>query len=107
FSFSKDANLIYAAFKQTHGIDLQREKLHWWQFLALFMDLGPDTTFCSLVSLRKRRMAGKLTKAEREAVSELGDWMDVPQPDNRTAEEKRKDEDFERRYQAAKAKERL
>src|SRR5690348_21742 len=36
YSFAKDARFIFAAFKQTHGIDLQKDELHWWQFLSLF-----------------------------------------------------------------------
>lgn len=40
YSFAKDANFIFAAFKQTHGVDLSDSNdLHWWKFLALFADL--------------------------------------------------------------------
>ena len=47
YSFSKDAGFIFSAFRQTHGIDLETAELHWWKFLALFMDLGAETTFSS------------------------------------------------------------
>ena len=94
FSFSKDAGLIYAAFRQTHGIDLTTANLHWWQFLALFMDLGQDTTFCQLVALRKRIKTGKATKEERASAREMGELFDVPEIDTRTLEEK----DAERRF---------
>lgn len=92
YSFSKDANLIYAAFRQTHGIDLQTAKLHWWQFLALFMDLGADTTFSNLVSLRKRVKEGKATADERMIAAEMGDAFIVPEPDTRTWEQIKEDE---------------
>jgi hypothetical protein len=63
FSWAKDAQLIYAAFQQTHGIDLQAvEFLHWWKFVALFMDLGANTAFCNLVGLRRRVKTGKASK---------------------------------------------
>lgn len=88
YSFSKDANFIYAAFKQTHGVDLNKDNLHWWIFLALFMDLGADTTFCNLVSLRKRIKTGKASKDERAAAREMGELFDVPDIDTRTLEEK-------------------
>jgi hypothetical protein len=95
FSFEKDANLIFAAFRQTHGIDLQNiEYLHWWSFLALFMDLGADTAFCNLVGLRKRVKSGKATKEERETAREMGDMFDVPEIDDRTLEEKEKEAEF-------------
>jgi hypothetical protein len=89
YSFTKDANLIFAAYKQTHNIDLaDTEYLHWWKFLAMFMDLGSNTTFSNLVSLRKRIKSGKATKEERAIASELGDLIDVPDYDDRTIEEK-------------------
>jgi hypothetical protein len=94
YSFSKDADLIYAAFRQTHGIDLTTAELHWWAFLALFSDLGADTVFCNLAALRKRLRTGKATKEEREAASELGDLIEVPEPDTRTLEEKMADAQF-------------
>lgn len=94
YSFQKDAGFIFAAFRQTHGIDLETAKLHWWKFLALFMDLGADTTFCNLVSLRKRLKTGKATKEERQAAREMGDLIEVPEPDTRTLEERQKEEEF-------------
>jgi hypothetical protein len=97
FSFEKDANLIFAAFRQTHGIDLQNiEYLHWWSFLALFMDLGADTAFCNLVGLRKRVKSGKATKEERETAREMGDMFDVPEIDTRTLEEREQEAEFMR-----------
>lgn len=97
YSFSKDANFIFAAFRQTHGIDLQKTTLHWWEFLALFMDLGSETTFCQLVSLRKRIKTGKATKEERRAAREMGDLIDVPEFDDRTLAEKEAEAEFLRK----------
>ena len=94
YSFSHDANFIFAAFRQTHGIDLQTDNLHWWKFLALFMDLGSETTFCSLVSLRKRIKTGKATKEEKAAAREMGDIFNVPELDTRTLEEKELERQF-------------
>ena len=94
YLFSKDANYIFAAFKQTHGIDLQIAKLHWWKFLAYFMDLGSDTTFCALVGMRKRVKTGKATKEEMQAAREMGDIFDIPDIDNRTLEEREREEEF-------------
>jgi hypothetical protein len=72
YSFSKDANFIFSAFKQTHGIDLDTAQLHWWKFLALFMDLGSETTFCQLTALRNRLATGKASKEEKSAAREMG-----------------------------------
>jgi hypothetical protein len=94
YSFSHDANFIFAAFRQTHGIDLQTDNLHWWKFLALFMDLGSETTFCSLISLRKRIKTGKATKEEKAAAREMGEMFIVPELDTRTMEEKELERKF-------------
>jgi hypothetical protein len=94
YSFSKDADLIFAAFQQTHRIDLETAKLHWWKFLALFSDLGGDTTFCQLVGLRKRLKTGKATKEEREEARDMEDIIEIPEPDDRTLEEKEKERIF-------------
>ena len=103
-SFSNDANFIFSAFRQTHQIDLQAAELHWFEFLALFMDLGAETTFCSLVSLRKRVKSGKASKHELEAARELGDVFRVPEIDNRSPEERRQEDEFMKAVAEAKRK---
>lgn len=65
YSFKEDGQLIYAAFHQTHGIDLKTAQMHWWKFLALFMDLGSETHFNSLVNMRSRYYEGKATDEEK------------------------------------------
>jgi len=102
YSFTKDSPLVLSAFKQTHNIDLEREDMHWWKFLALFMDLGGNTTFSNLVGLRKRVRTGKATKEEREVARELGAIMDVPDIDNRTLEEREAEIRFMTRLEKAK-----
>lgn len=80
YSFERDAELIYSAFRQTHGIDLSAtEPLHWWKFLALFMDLGADTAFCNLVNLRKRVKTNQASKEEREAANSMGSAFELPE----------------------------
>jgi len=88
YSFSRDADLIFAAFRQTHSIDIKTVDLHWWEFLALFMDLGADTTFCNLINLRKRVKTGKATKEEKAAAAAIGNAFEVPDIDNLTLEER-------------------
>lgn len=88
YSVSKDAEYIFAAFRQTHGIDLSTAHMHWWKFLALFMDLGANTVFCQLVALRKRVKSGRATKEEREAAQEMGSIFEVAELDMRTSKER-------------------
>lgn len=102
YSFEKDSALIFAAFRQTHGIDLETTKMHWWKFLSLFMDLGAETAFCNLVSLRKRVKTGKATKEERRAAKEMGEMFLIDNIDTRTLEEKEREREFLRLVVEAK-----
>lgn len=104
YSFSQDAGYIFAAFQQTHGIDLETAKLHWWKFLALFMDLGSETTFCNLVGLRRRIKTGKATKEELKVYREMREAIDLPEPDTRTFEEKTQEAEFMRLVKEAEEK---
>jgi len=88
FSYNQDADFIFAAFRQTHGIDLEISEMHWWKFVTLFMDIGSDTVFSNLVSLRKRIKTGRATKEERKLARELGDMFELEKIDNRTIKEK-------------------
>lgn len=103
YSFAKDAGLIFAAYQQTHKIDLQNaEYLHWWQFMTLFMDLGESTAFCSLVGLRKRVKTGKASKEEKQIAREMGDLFDVPEVDTRDLAEKELERMFVDQVKAAR-----
>ncbi len=104
YSFDKDANYIMAAFQQTHGIDLEKAEMHWWKFLALFMDLGSETTFSSIVGLRKRLKTGKATKEERQMAVELEDIINLQELDDRSLEEREEEEEFRRLIKLGKEK---
>ena len=90
YDFAYDGGLIYAAFFQQYGLDLQRAKLHWWQFKALFNALSEDTQFMKVVGYRgidagkikdktqrefyqrmKRQYALPIPKSEREQLSRI------------------------------------
>src|SRR5690554_1738838 len=88
YSFQKDSQYIYSAFKQTHNINLQKESLHWWEFLSLFMDLGSETFFCQLLGLRKRLATGKASKEDRQFAAENSHIVRLESVDDRTVEEK-------------------
>ena len=76
YSFEKDADLIFAAFRQLHGIDLSVIKLHWWEFTSLFMAiLMTDSYYGNLVGLRKRLSDGTATKEEVQASKGMSDLL--------------------------------
>ena len=54
YSYTADADYIYAAFMQAYGIDLidEQGKLHWAKFKALLNGLPGDTTFSNILQIR-------------------------------------------------------
>lgn len=79
YSFQKDGALIYSAFYQQYGIDLNRDDLHWWAFLALFNDLDPECRFYRILRLRQGFLDGTLTKEEMRHYREMGEIAAVPE----------------------------
>ena len=67
-SFDQDADLIRAAFRQTYGIDLWRERLHWVEFSALLAALPEGSRYSEILGIRARPMpkATKYNAEERE-----------------------------------------
>lgn len=84
YDFAKDAPLIYAAMQKSHGIDVLHTDLHWWQFCALFCDIGEDTFFARILYLRRGMQTGTLPPAEKRAATLLHEYMALPQ--NRTVD---------------------
>ena len=54
--FEQDAGLIRAAFRQSYGIDLYREKLHWIEFTELLNAIPEGSRFSEVVGIRARPM---------------------------------------------------
>ena len=81
YSFDQDGADIYSAILQTHGIDLQTVKMHWWKFRMLFLDLHEDTTFQRMISLRSRREKGLLTKEEKRLWLDMAELLELREAD--------------------------
>lgn len=66
--FEQDAGLIRAAFRQAYGIDLYREKLHWFEFQELMSALPNDTRYSEVVGIRAKPLPAptKFNQRERE-----------------------------------------
>lgn len=66
--FAQDAPLIRAAFRQTYGIDLYRDKLHWIEFTELLGALPEGNRYAEIVGIRARPIPAptKWNQKERE-----------------------------------------
>ena len=69
-SFDQDADMIRAAFMQEYGINLYRDKLHWFEFTALLYNLPNGNKYTEIVAIRGRPIppATKWNQQEREAL---------------------------------------
>lgn len=76
FDFDYDDGRIYSAFRRAYGIDLRREKLHWFAFLHLMSDLGD----CALTQIAHYRTAdlSKLSEQERKAYERIRQRYAIP-----------------------------
>lgn len=52
FDFSADSALILASFLSEYGIDLTKERMHWYKFMALLTSLPPTSPLMRTVALR-------------------------------------------------------
>lgn len=52
--YTQDADMIRAAFQQAYGIDLYRDKLHWFRFSCLLSCLPENTRYSDVLSIRAR-----------------------------------------------------
>lgn len=87
YSFDRDGGLIYSAFRHQYGIDLQKDELHWWAFLALFQDLSADSRFYQLLRLRQGYLEGTLSREETALFESMGPAALPPeQPGDRERE---------------------
>ena len=66
--FVQDAGLIRAAFRQAYGIDLYRDKLHWFEFIELLNAIPNNTRYSEVIGIRARPMPEptKWNQKERE-----------------------------------------
>ena len=66
--FEQDAGLIRAAFRQAYGIDLYRDRLHWFEFTELLNAIPEGNRYSEVIGIRVRPMpaATKYNQKERE-----------------------------------------
>ena len=74
----QDADMIAAPVNRVLGYECRTcEYLHWWSFLAAYMEIG-DCLFAQVVSIRAKQKRGKkLEKHEREFYARNRDLVDM------------------------------
>lgn len=70
FDFQQDSSYIYAAFLDAYGIDLSRDKLHWYSFIALFKSLPESAQICKIMHYRAAKMSD-VPKGQKKHYAEM------------------------------------
>lgn len=85
--FFVDEPLIFSAFKAQYGIDLRKDYLHWWDFIALFNGLTEEHLICKIMGYRTIDL-DKVDKSIRPEYKKLKDKYSLNAKHYATAEER-------------------
>ena len=80
FSYEHDAAYIYAAFVEAYGIDLTKNRPHWWQFRALFLGLPETVLFCKIMQYRTMEIPARMPKAQKKFYRRMKRIYRLPEP---------------------------
>lgn len=77
--WSDDEHLIFPAVNTVAGTETRSLPfLHWWTFLGYFNEIGENSLFASVLSIRSKKAKGKkLEKYEQEFYKENKDIIDL------------------------------
>mgnify|MGYP006070170567 CR=1 FL=1 len=90
YSYEFDNELIYSAFKDQYGIDLQDvEYLHWWKFKAMFDALKDDNKIVEIMGYRAVNLSKIKDKEMKKHYKKMQKLYALP--DMRSEEEKEND----------------
>lgn len=85
FSFDYDAGRIYTGFLRAYRIHLDRERIHWFQFLHLLSDLG-ECAFTRVIDFRTADLS-KMDKETKKVYQQMRRKFRIPKPNTPTPEE--------------------
>lgn len=90
YSYEHDADLIYTAFLDQYGVDLNEvDYLHWFKFKSMFEGLKSENKICEIMGYRSIDISKIKDKDEKKRYKKLQkEWA---LPDDRTEEEKEQD----------------
>ena len=77
--WEQDFPRIAAPVSRIVGKDIRTVELHWWSFMAAYMEIG-DCLFAQIVRIRERQAKGKaLDKTDKEFYRKNRHWVDFKQ----------------------------
>ena len=77
YDFEADSDLIFTAFMTQYNINLNRENLHWWEFMALFNSLNDTNEVVKIMNYRTIDLTSIEDKKERKTYKQLQDYYSL------------------------------
>lgn len=69
--YNVDQWRIFADFRQVYGIDLSKEKMHFWAFCGLLWSLpSRQSSFLQVIEIRRKKPGPKASAEEKAAIEE-------------------------------------
>ena len=92
--YDKDMNLIIASMWSEYGIDITKEKIHWWTFYDLLNGLSSECALNRVRDIRSKDLSKITNKEEREQYIRLKEiWSLDTKKECELTEEQRKSRD--------------
>lgn len=94
---------IYSAFRQVYGINLNTDRLHFWEFMGLLTTL-PECAYTRVVDIRAKKITEKMSREERTVYKKLKNAYSLEQRKevNYTDAEKEAIDDYDRMIEEQK-----
>lgn len=77
YDFNYDSDLLYASFRQQYGINILKENMHWFEFMALFNALDENTVMAKAIRFRTQDTSN-LKGKELEHANKLERYWRLP-----------------------------
>lgn len=95
--YNVDQWRIFADFMQVYGIDLSKEKMHFWTFCGLLWNLPVrQSSFLQVIEIRRKKPGPKATQQEKKAIAEAKKIYGLQEEEPLTQEEESKIDAFDR-----------
>lgn len=71
--YNKDFGLIVASMRSDYGIDIEKEKIHWWTFFDYLNGLSTECALNKVREIRRRDLSKEKDREEKSRIKELKD----------------------------------
>lgn len=92
--YTQDMNLIISSIWSEYGIDITKEKIHWWTFFDLLNGLSSDCALNKVRDIRSKDINKIKDKEERDEYIKLKEVWALDKTKEMTPEQKKSVDDF-------------